>query len=144
MVNINNVFTSDYLRAIDLDERPHLVTIRDTTLVTMNDQSQKICVLFNEFDRGLLLNKTNAHNLSEYLGPETDGWIGKQTVIFTAWVDFQGKSVEAIRCRKPKPQATAMAAQRPVTGQAAQMIQSGPPKGHPAAMEDLDGDQVPF
>lgn len=105
MVNINNVFTSDYLRAADLEEKPHLVTIKDAGMVTMQDNTQKILVTFNEFERGLLLNKTNAYNLSEYLGPDTDSWIGQQTVLFTAWVDFQGKSVEAIRVRKPKPQA---------------------------------------
>lgn len=110
MVNINNVFTSDYLRAADLEEKPHLVTIKDAGMVTMQDNTQKILVTFNEFERGLLLNKTNAYNLSEYLGPDTDSWIGQQTVLFTAWVDFQGKSVEAIRVRKPKPQAAKPAA----------------------------------
>jgi hypothetical protein len=110
MVNINNVFTSDYLRAADLEEKPHLVTIKDVGMVTMQDNTQKLLVTFNEFDRGLLLNKTNAYNLSEYLGPDTDAWVGHQTVLFTAWVDFQGKSVEAIRVRKPKPQAAKPAA----------------------------------
>ena len=103
MVNINNVFDSDYLRAMDLEDKPHLVTITGVDMKVMNDGTNKLCLHTLEFKKGLLLNKTNANNLSDYLGPETDGWHGKQCVLFTTWVDFQGKSVEAIRVRKPKP-----------------------------------------
>lgn len=135
MVNINNVFDSDYLKATDLNDKPHLVTITNVEFETMRDNKQKLLVSFKEFDKGLLLNLTNANNIAAFAGPETDGWIGRQIVLFTAWVDFQGKSTEAIRVRAPKHKAaTTQAAQAPV----------GPPPGHPAAMEDLAGDNVPF
>ena len=135
MVNINTVFDSDYLKAADLEDKPHLATITKVDLETMRDNTQKLLVSFKEWEKGLLLNVTNANNIAAFCGPETDDWIGKQIVLFTAWVDFQGKSVEAIRVRAPKPQKamTAQAAQAP----------AGPPKGHPAAMEDLDA-EVPF
>lgn len=110
MVNVNKIFTSDYLRADELNDKPHLVTISGTEVVTMQDGTNKILVRFVEFDKGLLLNKTNASNLTEYLGPETDNWHGQHTVMFPTYVDFQGKSVEAIRVRKPKPQAAAQSA----------------------------------
>lgn len=135
MVNINNVFESDYLRALDLDGKPHLATVTKVELETMRDNKQKLCVSFKEWDKGLLLNQTNANNIAAFAGPETDGWVGKQIVLFSAWVDFQGKSVEAIRVRAPKHKAvTALAAQAP----------AGPPPGHPAALEDLDGAEPLF
>ena len=129
MVNINNVFQSDYLKAADLEDKPHLATIKDVELKAMNDGEQKLCVTFREWDKGLLLNKTNANNISSFCGPETDNWIGRQIVMAPALVDFQGKTVEAIRVRQPKPTAKAS-------------VQSGPPPGHPAALDDLN--DAPF
>lgn len=134
MVNINNVFQSNYLKAADLEDKPHLCTIVDVSLVAMNDGEQKLCVMFKEWERGLLLNKTNAHNISEFCGPETDGWRGRQVVLQTALVDFQGKTVEAIRVRKPKTTVQPMKAVP---------LSDGPPKGHPAAGDFID-DPVPF
>lgn len=127
MVNVNDIFTSKYLKASDLRDKPHLVTITGAEPIKM-DEGMKILVHFLEFEKGLVLNKTNSGNLSDYLGPDTDQWHGKQTVMFPTWVDYQGKSTEAIRCRKPKPQA------------AAPVKEEGPPRGHPAALDD----EVPF
>lgn len=138
MVNINSVFDSDYLKAADLEDRPHLATISKVTVETMRDNTQKLLVAFDEWEKGLLLNVTNANNIASFCGPETDNWMGRQIVLFTAWVDFQGKSVEAIRVRQPKEKSVPVqrAAPKPAAS-------NGPPKGHPAAMEDLD-DEVPF
>lgn len=106
MVNINSVFQSDYLKADDfggIDSKPVLVTVKDVTIEAMQDSTQKLCVHFKEYEKSLLLNKTNATNISASYGPETDGWVGKQLVCYVAMVDFQGRSVEAIRVRIPKP-----------------------------------------
>lgn len=107
-MDINKIYSSDYLKADDLggiESRPVLATINDVSLETMQDNTQKICVHFDSYDKGLLLNVTNARNLSSYLGPETDGWIGKQAVLYVTMVDYAGKSTEGIRVRQPKPQA---------------------------------------
>lgn len=132
MVNINTVFQSDYLKASDLDDQPHLATITEVELKTMNDGEQKLCVSFQEWDKSLLLNKTNANNIAAFCGPETDGWVGRQIVMAPALVDYQGKTVEAIRVRAPKPKPKAAPAQAPA--------RSGPPPGHPANLDD----EVPF
>ena len=130
MVNINNVFQSDYLKAADLEDSPHLATVTDVELKTMNDGEQKLCVSFKEWDKSLLLNKTNANNIAAFCGPETDAWVGRQIVMAPALVDYQGKTVEAIRVRAPKPKAAAPKPQ-PITSAS----HAGPPPGHPAAAE---------
>lgn len=148
-MNINTLFQSDYLKCSDLEDSPRLVTIKDWEVATMQDDTQKLCVKFLEFDKGLLLNKTNANNIAGFLGPETDHWIGKQVVMVPAMVDFQGKSVEAIRVRAPKTPGRPAA--KPLQGipksrDTATELRpaSGPPAGHPAAMDDLDTDSIPF
>jgi hypothetical protein len=117
MVNINQIFQSDYLKADDfggIEGRPVLATINHVTLETMNDQSQKLCLHLKEYDKGILLNKTNATTLASYCGQDTDDWTGKQVVIYVAMVDFQGKSTESIRLRQPKPRPQSAPAPAPV------------------------------
>lgn len=125
-MDINKIYSSDYLKADDLggiESRPVLATINDVSLETMQDNTQKICVHFQGYDKGLLLNVTNARNLSSYMGPETDGWKGKQAVLYVTMVDYAGKSTEGIRVRQPKPQA---------------------PKPAPVPKEDDFSDSIPF
>lgn len=131
MVNINQVFQSDYLKADDfggIEGRPVLATINHATLETMNDNTQKICLHFREYDKGMLLNKTNATTVAAYAGPDTDDWGGKQVVIYVAMVEYQGKSTEGLRLRQPKPQPNA---------------KSAPVAAPPAHHAELD-DEVPF
>jgi hypothetical protein len=101
---------------------------------TIGDE-QKLCLSFAEFEKGLVLNKTNATNIAAFCGPDTDGWIGKKIVLVSAMVDYQGRSVEAIRVRAPKTPHP-----RPAAAQAPASKPAGPPPGHPAALDD----EVPF
>lgn len=135
MANINSVYPSKYLSAADLEDQPRIATVSNVTFESMTDGESKLCVWFSEYAKGLILNKTNANNIASFLGPETDAWGGHQIVMAPAMVDYQGRSVEAIRVRAPKNRQAPPAAQNTV-----QQPQGGPPKGHPA---DLD-DSVPF
>lgn len=137
MVNINSAYPSKYLSAADLGDQPRLATVRAITFEDMNDGKSKPCIWFNEYDKGLVLNKTNANNIADFLGPETDAWMGHQIVMVSAMVDFQGRSVEAIRVRAPKNRPAPAAAQYTVA-----QPQGGPPKSHPASLDDET--EVPF
>lgn len=80
----------------------------------------------------MVLNKTNANNIAFLYGEETDDWQGAEIVLFEAMVDFQGKTVPALRVRGPqKRQFT-----KP---------ESGPQNKKPAQMPAEEvGDEVPF
>jgi hypothetical protein len=56
---------------------------------------------FEGKDKGLILNKTNSNNVAAAYGDETDRWQGQDVVLYPNMVDFQGRSVEAIRLRRP-------------------------------------------
>lgn len=98
-MNINEEFPSKWLKATDLNGQQPTYTIREVSREDIGDDGFKPVIFFNEVAKGVVLNKTNATNISEAYGPETDAWIGKPVILFTTWVDFQGKSVEAIRIR---------------------------------------------
>ena len=52
----------------------------------------------------MVLNKTNANNVSVLYGDDTDDWIGRSVELFEAMVEFQGKTVPALRIRAPRRQ----------------------------------------
>lgn len=127
MVDISTVFQSKYLSANDIGDEPTLATISGWDYATMQDGAHKIALSFKEFDRQFVLNKTNARNIAAFCGNDTDDWIGKQIVMVTTLVDYQGQSVDAIRVRAPKSKPPAA---RPAN--VAPPATDGPPKGHPA------------
>lgn len=98
-ININDAFPSKWMKASDLEGRQPRMTVADVRMEDIGDDGHKPVIYFHGTDKGIVLNKTNATNISQAYGPNTDGWRGKDVVLFTTWVDFNGRSVEAIRIR---------------------------------------------
>lgn len=135
-MRIDTAFPSTYLKAADLQGREAKVTMERVEMEDIGGDHKPV-LYFKDKQRGLVLNKTNSTNISVAYGPETDDWAGKQLILYSAWVDFQGRSVEAIRCRAPR---------------AADMAQNSPPPPPPPPIArgsvkdalDGDGDSIPF
>ena len=102
-MRISEAFPSNYLKAADLRGENVTVTIERVAMEEISGGEHKPVVYFEGKERGLVLNKTNGTNISLIYGDDTDGWTGKAVVLFPTWVDFQGRSVEAIRVRGPQP-----------------------------------------
>jgi hypothetical protein len=100
-MNINDQFPSKYLKAADLNGGEALVTIKDCIVESLGEDKRPV-LYFAGKEKGVVLNKTNATNISDAYGPDTDEWVGKKVVLYTAYVDFQGRSMEAIRIRPAK------------------------------------------
>lgn len=101
-INVNDAFPSNYLKAADLQGRQVSVAMANVAYEKMGDDT-KLVLYFAGKDKGLVLNKTNANNIAAIYGQDTDAWIGKSVVLVEALVDFQGRSVPAIRVRGPAP-----------------------------------------
>lgn len=131
MPNINEAFPSNYLKASDLQGRS--VTIKmDRAVFETIGKDEKLVLYFQGKDKGMVLNKTNANNIAFIYGQETDDWRGQEITLFEAMVDFQGKTVPAIRVRAPqrKPAPVQQSHQRPLE-----------PVG---ARDDMNDDSIPF
>lgn len=129
-MNINEAYPSNYLKASDLKGRDVKVIIGRIIMEEVGGDHKPI-VYFQGKEKGLVLNKTNAMNIAALYGPETDGWHGNPVVLYSAWVDFQGRSVEAIRVRPSMPQ------------QEVRQQQPAPPAEAVPATDNLD-DEIPF
>lgn len=135
-MKISTAFPSTYLKAADLQGHNVKVTMGHVAMEDIGGDHKPV-LYFQGKEKGMVVNKTNANNISQAYGDDTDNWVGKEIVLFSTWVDFQGKSVEAIRVRPPQPKDMADAAQAPADHQA-----PAQPAGNGGGVT-LD-DEIPF
>lgn len=103
-MKVSQVFSGEYLTAADLQGAEPSVVIASVELKEFDD-GNKFLLTFQGKKKGLVANKTNSKRIAALYGDDTDEWIGREIVLYSDMVDFQGKSVEAIRVRGPKKAA---------------------------------------
>lgn len=103
-MNIDKCFPSNYLKASDLQGRNVPVTIEKVVMEDIGSDHKPV-VYFTGKEKGLVLNKTNSNNISVVYGPETENWVNQQIILYPTIVDFQGRSVDAIRVMGPRHDA---------------------------------------
>lgn len=99
---ISAAFPSNYIKAADLQNQNVMVVIERIQIEDVGDETKPV-LYFQNKAKGMVLNKTNANNIALVYGDETDDWLGKELVLYPTMVDFQGRSVPAIRVRVPAP-----------------------------------------
>lgn len=108
MTTMNDLFPSPYLTAHDVANKP-IVTIKRFDKKTMKNKKGedevKPVLFFNEFEKGMVLNKTNANTIAALYGPTLEDWIGERVTLYSAMVEAFGESQEAIRVMNTKPAA---------------------------------------
>jgi arabinogalactan endo-1,4-beta-galactosidase len=128
-MQISSAFPSNYLKAADLQGKNILIKM-DRTEYEMIGNDKKLILYFQGKEKGMVLNKTNANNIAHIYGEETDEWKGAEIVLFEAMVDFQGKTVPAIRVRAPQRKSTPP--------------QTAPQRMAPAQNGGAMDDEIPF
>jgi hypothetical protein len=130
MPSMSDAFPSKYLKADvdvkDADDGGTTLTISgcDIELIGQGEDSEhKPVVYFQETDKGLVLNKTNAATLTAlFRSDDSDAWMGQRIKLIATSVDFAGKMVRAIRVNPKLP-----AGPPPRTGRPAPARQAPPP-----------------
>ena len=108
-MHISNFSDSKFLRKADCDP-PVLATIErlEEVDVSLDGEPAKLkwALHFEELDKPLIVNSTNAALIAKVTGSEdTDEWISHKIVLFhDPNVSFGGKLVGGIRVRAPKKQ----------------------------------------
>lgn len=109
-MKMSEAFPSKYLKASDLQGCTVRVIMDDIQTETIGKDTRPV-LYFKGKDKGLVLNKTNAGNIAQVYGDDTDAWMGHPLDMFPTLVDYQGKSVDAIRVKapslRPQPRPTA-------------------------------------
>lgn len=137
-MRVELMFPSKYLCGADLIEHGEVaLTIQRVSMEDLQTRDggkeRKPVVKFERAKKMLVLNKTNAMQIAELYGPETDGWAGKRVTLYAARVSAFGKMVDAVRVRPEKPKGRP--ASKPATKPAPA---DEPPEDYP-----LPGDDYP-
>jgi len=141
-MRVSDAFPSNYLKAADLQGRSVVVTIDRCEMEDIGDERKPI-LFFQGKQKGMVLNKTNANNVAVLYGDDTDDWTGQKVELFEAMVDFQGKTVAAIRIRGPRQNRPAQGRPAPARAAQAPADRVVDERNPPAADADLD-DSIPF
>ena len=127
-ISMNAVLPSKWLKAEDITQ-PTIVTMKTVTMEEVGQGDHKPVLWLEGYEKGVVLNKTNAGNISGLYGDNSDGWVGRQMEMTTTYVDFQGQSKLAIRLYPPRQQSAQQPPQTP-----AQMVNAplnqGDPRGN--------------
>src|SRR5262249_6371346 len=98
---VNRLFPSRYLRADALPKSRQACTITRCDETEFRGDDGKIqlrlCLPLEEFEAGLICNKTNAATLERALGSNIAKWAGKKVLVKKEVASFAGKIVDAIR-----------------------------------------------
>ncbi len=117
-MNLDTLYPSKWLKAGDLQGQTVPVVIMRVVMEDVGDEAGKPVAYFQNQQKGLVLNKTNAMSIGLVHGQDTDAWTGKTIELFPAVVMFQGQNVPCIRVR-PVAAAYAQAFQQPAPAQGA-------------------------
>lgn len=135
-MRISEAFPSQYLKAADLQGHQVKVTIDHVDSEVIGTDTKPV-IYFVGKERGFVLNKTNANTIAAAYGDDTTDWKGADIILMEAMVDFQGRTVPALRVRIP-PRKPVAASQHSDNGRAA--------LGERSAMYDEAplNDEIPF
>jgi hypothetical protein len=92
----------------DLQGKPITLTIEKISREKMHPQPnspevEKWVAYFKEARKGVVLNRTVAYQIAEFLGSEeTDDWIGKRITLYPQPMTVAGRKVTAIRAQAAK------------------------------------------
>ena len=98
--NADDFLGGNYLKKEDIDG-PMTATLTDVwSEAVLNAGRKKLVVSFREFEKPLILNKTNIKRLARIFGTgDTTAWRGPVTVYVEAGVEYAGRVVGGIRVR---------------------------------------------
>jgi hypothetical protein len=113
-MKLSQMFPRRYATGEDLQGKAITLTIASIILEKMHPQAnapevEKWVLYFKEAKKGVVLNRTMAYQIGEFLGSEdTDDWVGKSITIYPQPMTVAGRKVTAIRARaaKGRPGAT--------------------------------------
>jgi hypothetical protein len=108
MPDIDSIYSSNWLTGDELaDSDDVTLTIAGVEIKKFDDGKMKPILAFEETDKRLVVNKTNALMISEVCGTKnTDHWIGKSITLYGTKVEFGGKLTNGIRVRPPMRKST--------------------------------------
>lgn len=148
-MRLADVFPSNFLKSEDLKDRDVSVVIALAEIQDIGNE-RKLVLTFQGKNKQMICNKTNAGRIAYMYGDETNDWVGKEIVLYSEFVEFQGRTVKGLRVKPPVKRASAATNGKPANPGydiLPPQVSSTPPhlvmKPPPKADDGLD-DDIPF
>lgn len=104
-LKLNDCFPSKYIKADDLEDDT-VVTIKKVVIEELESKDgknqDKPVMYFKEFEKGLVVNRTNWTIIAKQHGEDSELWTNKQIILFAMDVEAFGEMVSAIRVKPPR------------------------------------------
>lgn len=119
-MKISEMIPSSYLKQSDFNESGFIVTIaglkRENVAPNDKPEENKFILMFNEFEKGLVLNPTNIQATAKAVGSEdTDDWMGKEIIVYVdPTIGFAGKVTGGLRIKRHSAPAAPVSPKRNV------------------------------
>ncbi len=95
---VDDYYSSDWLKSEDVKEATK-VTVSDVKPSKVGTET-KLVLSFDETDKGLVLNKTNAKRMVKLTGTKTySEWVGEVITLYTILTNYKDEEVKAIRIK---------------------------------------------
>lgn len=131
-MRMSQAFPSKFLKSDDIGNQRWPLTIRGVQMEDVGDNEHKPIVYFQELEKGLVLNKTNAEMIVQLYGDDTDRWAGQRIEMYATPVQYQGQSKMGLRVLAPVPTMPAhQPMQPPMHGMPNLNVPSSPPPAAP-------------
>jgi len=104
MPHINEMFPKPHITP-DLLNKPYELAIKSVEQKELRPNNAPVSgwiIRFEQTEKYLILNKTNASAIAGLYGPNTENWIGKKIVLYTTKAKVKGVVRDVIRIRGPQ------------------------------------------
>ena len=103
-MNVDDMYSSKYLKSDDLKGRTVMVTIESLAKEEVGrDKDVEWVATLRGKDKRWVLNKTNLYLIAQIHGKETEDWPGKEVELYAGQTSMDGKPCLGIRVRVPPP-----------------------------------------
>lgn len=141
MPSIHDSFPTKYLSAKDLKGRTFTLAMDKLVFEDIGDDGDKPVLYFKKAEKGLVLNKTNAGEISDVFGDDYTLWGGGTLTLYPDRTSYQGKMVDCIRVAA-KPEHLPASLRGSITQNAQAPLNQPAPIEHDE-YKDLN-DAIPF
>jgi hypothetical protein len=102
-MKISQIFPSRWVKAVELGPDGETVTIKKVVMKEVGEEREnKPVMTFDEIDKELVLNVTNANAIADVTGEDdSDNWPGHVIKLVRSRVQFGAKTVDAVRIEAP-------------------------------------------
>jgi hypothetical protein len=125
MAKISEKFAGSYFKVEDFTAIGTNLVIESVDEEMVGDD-EKLVARFVDVEKSLPLNKTNAIDISQLYGDDTDDWTGHTVNVYRSSVMFKGKKTPCLCVREPRTFSDSSQAE---SGAAAAAGETAPGKG---------------